>query len=150
VSRGRRLTAGYAAGGALVAVGAYAFFGTGTRTQWRSAATWFAGGVLAHDLLLAPAAVLVGAGLARAVPSAYRGVVQAALYVSGTVALAAVVLVSGKGRDPTVPSQQPLPYGRNLLVVLALIWTVAAFVVAVRVVRARRARTPRAGPRPSR
>jgi hypothetical protein len=140
VTRTARLAIGYAVGGLLVGVGANAFFASGTLAQWRSAATWFAGGVLAHDLLMAPVALVVGTILVRLVPATYRGIVQTALYVSVAVALAAAVLVSGRGRNPAIPSQQPLPYGRNLLVVLALIWGFAAAVALTRLARSHHAK----------
>jgi hypothetical protein len=65
--------------------------------------------------------------------------VQGALVVSGAVSLVALPLVGGFGGNADNPSANPLPYPRNLAIVLAVVWGTAAVVVAVRVLRGRRA-----------
>lgn len=133
----RRL--GYALGLPFVAFGAYLVLNAAPWPALRSVAFWFGGGIVVHDALIAPLAILVGALVLRIVPTAARAPVQAALIITGCLAIATFPLVWGQGVDPSVPSQFPLPYGRNLLIVLALVWLVAgAFAIA----RARRPRRP--------
>ncbi|WP_433337627.1 hypothetical protein [Spirillospora sp. CA-294931] len=83
-------------------------------------AVWFAGVVVAHDAVLMPAVLAAGALTGR-LPDAYRRGAQVALAMAAVVSLVALPLVLGKGRRADNPSQLPLSYGWNLLVVLAVI-----------------------------
>lgn len=87
---------------------------------------WFLGGLLAHDLLIAPAIVAVGLATRR-LPSALRPPVRAALIVSGTLALMSIPLLLGYGRatQPGNTSVLPGDYPRNLAIALAAIWIIA-------------------------
>jgi hypothetical protein len=89
------------------------------------------GGALAHDLVLAPAVLLAGVVVARAVPGRWRAPVQAGLIVSGTVALFAFPLVRGYGRIHRNPTSLPHDYGANLVVVLAVVAAGAAVAALV-------------------
>jgi hypothetical protein len=113
-----------------------------------NALAWLAGGVVLHDAVLVPAVTLLGLALSRAVPAPYRSVVAGGLIVSGSVALASLPLWRGYGGAPGNPSVDPLPYGRNLLIVLGIVWAVAAGIMAVRAARRRRP-SPRTGPGPA-
>lgn len=139
--RGRRLL--HALGAAAVLYGGWGLLGAAERTQPLSAALWFGGGVLAHDAVLAPAVLLVAAAVARWVPAGARAVVQGALLVSGAVTLVALPLVAGRGGAAGNPSANPLPYARNLALVLAAVWATAVLLVAVRAWRAARGRRRR-------
>jgi hypothetical protein len=86
---------------------------------------------------------LIGLVLARVVPPPYRAVAQGALIVSGSVALASLPLWRGYGGAPGNPSVDPLPYGRNLLIVLAAVWAGAGLIMMVRAVRVRHHRDGR-------
>ena len=130
----------YALGTAAVLYGGWGLLGAAERTQPLSAALWFGGGVLAHDAVLAPAVLLLAAAVVRWVPTAARAVVQGALLVSGAVTLVALPLVAGLGGAAGNPSANPLPYTRNLALVLAAVWVTAALLVTVRALRDRRAR----------
>lgn len=123
-------------GAAFVAWGGYLFLSNTTWTSVRAALTWFLGGVILHDGVLVPVTLLAGAVLARLLPQLYRGLVQGALVLSATVTIALLPLLSGRGLDADDPSQQPLSYGRNLVVVLAIVWAVTAVLVLRRVLRA--------------
>lgn len=112
-------------GAGLSGYGGYLLLAGGWPAQ-RSALTWFVGGVVLHDALLVPLTLLVGVLLLRVVPGTYRGLVQGALVVSAVLALALLPLMSGRGRTPSNLSQQPLPYTRNLLLVLIGVWLVTA------------------------
>ncbi|WP_157987913.1 hypothetical protein [Jiangella endophytica] len=98
---------------------------------------WLAGSGVLHDALLAP--VVVAAALAtRWLPAAARLPVRLALASSALLTLVFWPVVRGWGRSPSVPSALPLNYGRNLAVVLAVVWLAAGVAF---VVRARRGRT---------
>jgi hypothetical protein len=85
----------------------------------------------------------VGLLVSRVVRAPYRAVVQGAMLVSAAVALASLPLWRGYGGSPDNPTVNPLPYGRNLAIVLGAVWAVAAVLIAV---RARRARSGHAVP----
>ncbi|MFD0906132.1 hypothetical protein [Actinomadura sediminis] len=139
IAPGRALTA--AAGLALIAVGLH---GVATNVETTGWALWFAVPVLAHDAVLVPA-VLAAGWLTGRLPAPARTPVRAALAAAGCLVLVALPLVLGYGRRADVPSRLPLPYGRNLAVVLTAIAVAAALAAAVRVHRARRAE-PRGRP----
>jgi hypothetical protein len=67
--------------------------------------------------------------VARAVPGRARPVVQAALVVSAVVALFAYPLVRAYGLAVNNPTSLPHNYAANLLVVLGVVWAVAAVLV---------------------
>jgi len=131
--------AAFAVGAALVALGAYLVIEATGFASLRSALIWFGGGVVGHDGVLVPLTLLVGVALARWVPGTYRGLLQGALVVSAMLSLALVPLLSGRGLTAANPSQQPLPYGRNLLLVLAGVWALAAVLAVRRAVEERKA-----------
>ncbi|CAO5233448.1 hypothetical protein [Frankia sp. AgKG'84/4] len=110
------------------------------------AARWLVGGVLVHDLVAVPVVAVVGLVLTRFVRAPYRAVVQGALLVSATVALSSLPLWRGYGGAADNPSVDPLPYGRNLAIVLGAVWAVAAVLITARALRARRARALPAPP----
>lgn len=97
---------------------------------------WLGGAVLLHDALIGPLVMAAGL-LAAALPG--RAVVRGALVTGGALLVIALPALLRPGR-PANPSVLPLPYGRNLLILLAL--TAAAALAGV--LRARRtARTRR-------
>lgn len=130
-------------GAGLSVYGAYLLLAGARWPPLSSALTWFAGGVIVHDALLVPLTLLLGVVLLRVVPGPYRGPVQGALVLSALLTLALLPLLSGRGRTPANPSQQPLPYTRNLLLVLLAVWAVTAVLALLR------ARRRRAGDVPS-
>ena len=100
-------------------------------------ATWVVGLDLVHDLLLAPALVVLGLALGRVLPPRWRGPVRAAAATTGLVLLFSVPLLTGWGRHPDNSSTLPLDYGRSVVVVTVVIWLTALAVVAMRARRAR-------------
>lgn len=123
-----------AAGLALIAVGV-----RGVVTDLDAAAwlAWFAGAAILHDGVLVP--VVLAAGLAtRRLPAASRRVVHAALITAACTTAVALPLVLGRGRRADEPSRLPLPYDRNLAIVLAAITVAAAAAIAARAIAARR------------
>lgn len=81
--------------------------------------------VVAHDGLLMPLVIGVGALIGRVVPVPARPAVRVAALVSAALGVVALPLVLGYGRRPDNPSALPLDYGRGLLVTLLLVWTAA-------------------------
>lgn len=104
---------GYALGGALVALGCAGLVLSLDPVGW---ALWVGGILVAHDAVLVPVVLLVGVAVRRA-----GGPVRAGLIVAGLVTLATLPTVLALGRRADNPSILPLEYGRNLLIVLALV-----------------------------
>ncbi|PRY22305.1 hypothetical protein CLV70_1178 [Pseudosporangium ferrugineum] len=113
------------AGGLLMA---YALFGALTEPGLKlGGVALFLGGVLAvHDGIFLPLVIASGALLTRA-----HRLVRAALIVSLAVTVVALPFVLGYGRSPDNPSALPLAYGRGLLTVLIVIWTVTLTAIAL-------------------
>jgi hypothetical protein len=123
---------GLAIGGAVMAYGvrgALEGLGTGNPTKL---AIWVVGLDLAHDLVLAPLAVLVGMLLGRLLPARLRGPVRTAAALSGLVVLFSWPLIRAFGRRPGNSSTLPLNYAHSVLILLTGIWLVAAIVVTIR------------------
>ncbi|MEV0666340.1 hypothetical protein ACIBI3_19330 [Actinomadura luteofluorescens] len=126
--------AAYAAGLALIAVGLRGVVDEVPLAGW---AKWFAGAAILHDAVLVPAVLAAGA-LTGLVPAGQRRVARAALVIGACVTAVAVPVVLAYGRRPDEPSRLPLPYGRNLAIVLGVIAAAAACVLAARAFTARR------------
>jgi len=126
----------------LAAIG-YAVAGAATDTGIDPVGhlTFLATVLIGHDLILMPAAIGVGALVARYAPAWARGPAHAALYASAVLTFVALPFVIGAGRRPDDPSALPLHYGRGLLLVLAAVWVVAAVAAAHGRRRARRPAT---------
>jgi hypothetical protein len=127
-------------GALLIAWGVLGLLRQAASTAPASWLAWFLGGLLVHDLLLAPAVFAVGLATRR-LPTPLRPPVRAALIVSGTLALTSVPLLLGYGRttQPGNSSLLPGDYPANLITVLAAIWIIAAaWALYSRVCRRRR------------
>ncbi len=101
-------------------------------TRPANLARFVVGGALLHDLVVAPLVIVVGVLVARAVRGRARAVVQAALAISGILALFSYPLVRAYGRAINNPTSLPHNYTANLLVVLGVVWAVAAVIVLTR------------------
>lgn len=88
---------------------------------------------LVHDAVIAPTLFLVAWLIGRLVPRVARGPVRAAAAASAFYVALAYPLIRRWGRRPTNSSTLPLNYGRNLAIVIAVIWVLAAVVVIHRV-----------------
>lgn len=84
------------------------------------------------DVVVMPVALLFGAVTARLLPPWLRLPVQGALYCSAAISVVALALVLGYGRDPALPSALPRDYGRNLVIVLGVVWLAAAVIAVFR------------------
>ena len=126
---------------AAVGYGAHGLLTAGDRVPLGSWLTWFLGGVLVHDLVVAPLWIGLGWLAARLLPRAARPAVAVGAVVSGVLVLVALPFVLGFGADPANPSFLPRPYGRDLLLLVGAVGLAAGAWAAVAVHRARR-RTP--------
>lgn len=124
---------GLALGGlAAMGVGAWVLLVDAAPQTPVQVATWLAGVLVVHDLLLAPLVLLVGLGLTR-LPA--RRALRGGLLVAGCVTLVALppLLRPGRPRNPTL---LPLDYGHNLVtVLLAVAAATAATALATRFAR---------------
>jgi hypothetical protein len=110
----------------MLGVGLRGIFVHSVDTRPANLARFVVGGALLHDLAVAPVVIVLGVALARAVPGRARAPVQAALAVTAIVALFSYPLVRAYGLAAHNPTSLPHNYTRNLLVVLAVVWAVAA------------------------
>jgi hypothetical protein len=122
-------------GWAIIGIGLRGIFQHSLDTRPANLAKFVVGGALLHDLLVAPLVLLAAVALARAVPGRARSAVQAALVVTGVLALFSYPLVRGFGLAANNPTSLPHNYTANLLVVLGLVWAVAAVALVVRLRR---------------
>lgn len=121
-----------AAGWAVIAFGVRGILEHSLDTRPANLARFVVGGALLHDLVVAPLVILVGVLVVRTVPGRARAVVQGALIVSAILALFSYPLVRAYGLAANNPTSLPHNYTANLLVVLGVVWAVAAAVVVVR------------------
>ncbi len=109
---------------------------------------WAAGGVVAHDALVAPLVVLLGVAAATRAPGWLRVPLVRLLVVLGPLTLVAVPVLGRFGARPDNPSLLDRPYWAGYLGVVAL----AVVVTAVDAARRRRGpsapRPPSGPPRP--
>jgi len=82
-----------AAGVAIGLVGAYTFVTGVPSRQWLGVFTWLGGVVVAHDALIAPAAVVAGLSLFAFTPPRLRAPMRVAALAVATVALIGVPLL---------------------------------------------------------
>jgi hypothetical protein len=94
-----------------------------------------------HDAVIAALTVAVAWLVSRWVPAVARGPVRGALALTAILVAFSYPLVRRLGARESNDSALPLDYGRNLLVVLAVVWVGAALVVAGRLL-GRRVRRP--------
>lgn len=94
---------------------------------------------LVHDLLIGPVLLFGGWLLGRVLPVVARGPGRAAAAATVLCVVFAYPLIRRWGQRPTNSSTLPLPYGRNVWIVIGIVWGCAAATIAWRVVTARRA-----------
>ena len=102
-------------------------------------ATWLVGGVVLHDLVLAPVVIVLVVVAARTLPAAWRGPTAAALVVLGSVTLLAIPVLGRFGARPDNPTLLDRPYVAGWLLVAALTVLATAATVVLRARRVRRA-----------
>lgn len=106
--------------------------------QLTSFLRYVVGAAVINDVVVAPAVGVLAWLVVRRVPAVAVGPVQAALLVSGVVGLVAWPFVRGYGVTEGEPSFLSRDYAASVLTVWAVIWGLAAAVVVVRLLNARR------------
>ena len=104
-------------------------------------AVWFAGGVLAHDAVLAPVVLVIGVALAHVLPTRSRRSVLVALVIVGTLTVTAIPVLGRFGARPDNPTLLDRPYWAGWLAIVG----VAALALAARLWWDARNREGRAG-----
>ncbi len=95
---------------------------------------------LGHDLVLAPVAFLAFWLAGRFIPETFRGPVRGAIATTVLFTVFSIPLINRWGRRPTNSSTLPLPYGRNLAIIIAVVWTIAGLTALRRTIQVRRTR----------
>ena len=131
---GRLFWTGTTLGAAIVIFGLYGLFTHLAAHQRGNFAKWFIGADLIHDLVIAPAACIIGYLVIRLVPRPMRFPLQAGLFTTAVVLAVAWAPLRGDGRRHDNPSIQPLNYTTAVATVLAVIWSLVAIwmIVATR------------------
>lgn len=117
-----------ALGAAIIGFGIYGVIHDSKLTVPVSFIKWMVGGLILHDLVLAPLVILAGAGLRRFLPGRFRAPVQAALALAGVLALLSVPVIGAYGAsraNPTVIYSHH--YTRALIILFAILLAGAAF-----------------------
>lgn len=112
---------GLIVGGGVLTFGVIGLMTNSAQTSPANMVKWVVGGLIAHDAIVAPAVVIASFLLARLLPAAIRGGIQATLAVCAVLVLMSYPVLNAAGRDPNNPSLLPLDYPRNLAIVLAII-----------------------------
>jgi hypothetical protein len=87
----------------------------------------FLGAALAaHDFVVIPTAIGLGALVTRFASPWARGPAKAALVITGAVSIFALPFILGKGRIFDNPSAFPQHYATDLAVIIGVVWIVAA------------------------
>ena len=112
---------------------------------------WFVGADLAHDLVIAPVACLIGAAVSKLAPASARPQLRAGIFASAIVLAIAWAPLHGYGRANARgnSSVEPLNYATATVTVLVVVWAIAAGWFVVEVVRRRRHRIAAGPGRPS-
>jgi len=121
-----------AAGWLVIGWGLRGVFQHSIDTRPANLARFVVGGALLHDLIVAPVVIVLGVLLARAVAGRARAIVQGALAVSGIIALFSYPFVRAYGLAANNPTSLPRNYTAGLLIVLGVVWAVAAGLVIAR------------------
>lgn len=99
----------WAAGLAMIGWGLWTAWVRVPPEQWVSVLLWLAGGVVVHDAVLAPLAILIGLRVLPRVPDAWRPALRGGLLALGVLALLGVGVFMGAAgrRNPSVVPQDP-------------------------------------------
>jgi len=102
--------------------------------QWLE---WLVGAALVHDVLFAPLVAVAGFVVLRVVPRRARAAAQTGLVISGAVLAVGLVALTSPGRRHYSDNSSllPLPYGRNLAIVLGAVWACCAVWAAIALLR---------------
>lgn len=126
-------------GWAIIAFGVHSALGNARDAHPFALAVHIVTFDLVHDLVIAPVLFLGAWAIGKITPAVARGPVRAAAAATVLYVAIAYPLVRRWGRRATNSSTLPLDYGRNLGIVIAVVWLLAAGVIGRRVGTARHA-----------
>ena len=125
-------------GWAIIAFGVHSALGDARDAHPFALAVHIVSFDLVHDLVIAPVLFLGAWAIGKAVPAVASGPVRTAAAATVLYIAIAYPLVRRWGRRETNSSTLPLNYGRNLTIVIAVVWLVAAVVIGRRIHTAKR------------
>lgn len=131
---GRLFWSTAAVGGLVVLYGVRGVLHDAGATHPAALARWFIGAGVLHDAVWVPV-LAVGAWLTAWLPASARNPMRVGLAVTAVAAIVTWPFVQGWGRRATNPSALPLDYGRNLVLVVVVVWFAVIAVIAARVRR---------------
>jgi hypothetical protein len=146
-TRGSRIAfwTGVTIGGAVCGYGLHGLIPALHGITSRQFLQWYVGADVAHDLVVAPAACLVGVLVVRVTGPVARAPVRAALFATAIVVAVAWAPLRGYGRAavPDNPSVAPLDYSTAVPTAVAVVWAIAAaWLLAAEIRRRRISRRP--------
>lgn len=123
-----------AAGGLLMAFGAFRLLTEVALADLFVLAVWLAVAILLHDFVLSPFVVGAGWVLGRTAPPRIRRYLQAFLIVAGLITVIAIPLILREGTQPEQTTLLVQDYSTNLAFLLGLLAAATAVMFAVRTV----------------
>lgn len=134
-TRTARLALG-ALGLGVLAYGGYGLLTSRLISDPAAVGKWLIGGLIGHDVLLAPVVFLLCAIAYRITDARWRGRLAALLLIGGSLVLISIpaLLRQGRNRNPTV---LPLDYARNLGLLLAVLVAAMALYGGIDAIRRR-------------
>jgi hypothetical protein len=121
-----------AVGSVVMGFGLVSLLSRAGATKPLNFAAFYVGLALVHDLLLAPATIVIATIVRGVSPRVGRGLLFGALVVSAVVVLFSTPLLFRWGAQPDNPSFLPRNYALGLALVLAVVWVVAAVLLLTR------------------
>jgi hypothetical protein len=103
-----------------------------TGKQLTSEGFWLAGGVVLHDAVLAPIVVVIGFGASRLLPGHFRAATATAFLIWGTLTIAFLPTLSGKGGKAGNHTILGQPYVLTWLLMTVAVFGLAAVVAHLR------------------
>jgi hypothetical protein len=133
-----------AIGGTICLYGLHGLVGALHGIRSRQFLQWFVGADIAHDLIVAPAACLIGAAIARLVHPSARAHVRAGLFATAVIlAIAwAPLHAYGHATAPGNSSVEPLNYATAVPTVLIAVWALVGCWFTITMLQRRPARQP--------
>ena len=128
--RGRLFWGSAIVGWAIVSFGIWTLLQRAGSTKPLNFAVLFVGFAVVHDLLFAPTVSLIGRVAGPRLSPAVRTVAFVAAVISGSLVLVALPPLLGDPADNA--TLLPRNYPAGLLLSLAVVWTTAGIVIAVR------------------
>ena len=126
-------------GVAVMAVAAWGILRDRGFTHPPGLAIWLAGGVVAHDFVLAPLSLAVGAAASRFVPQPARRVVAYGLVTGGVILVVGLPVLLASHRDRANPTILGQNYSAGLAIAELIVLALTGF-LAFGAVRRRAAR----------